>query len=132
MNILLIEDNIGDVIMIQQALEESEFLFNLNTVHNGEIALAYLKQYEEIPVPDLILLDINLPRKDGFQVLEEIKRIDSLKEVPVIIVTSSSDNEDKLTAESLGARGFLTKPINYQEYMAQLREIMNRVLNVEK
>lgn len=132
MNILLIEDNIGDVILIQQALEESEFLINLNTVHNGEIAMTYLNQFEEILPPDLILLDINLPRKDGFQVLEKIKRNNNLKEVPVIIVTSSSDSEDKLTAESLGARGFLTKPANYKEYMAQLREIMARVLNVEK
>ncbi|MDP4176601.1 MAG: response regulator [Bacteroidota bacterium] len=129
MNILLIEDNIGDVYLIQASLDEMGLEYRLSTVHNGEIAIAYIRHCEELMVPDLILLDINMPGKSGFDVLTELKSSDSLKDIPVIVITSSMSDEQREKARKLGAVGFVSKPPRYPEYSERIKSLLSNYMN---
>jgi two-component system, chemotaxis family, response regulator Rcp1 len=124
--ILLIEDNPGDVRLTTEALHDGKFYNNLSIVGDGEEALAYLwkkGQYAKAIRPDLILLDLNLPKKDGRQVLEEIKSDIDLKRIPVVILTTSRAEEDIFKAYNFYANCYITKPIMFDEFIKVVKSI---------
>ena len=124
--ILLVEDNSGDARLVVEALKESPVPTQINVVGDGMRALAYLRQegeYAEASRPDLILLDLNLPKKDGREVLVEIKTDPTLKRLPVIILTSSGAEEDIVQAYDQGASCYLLKPVGLDEYFALLHAV---------
>ena len=119
-DILLVEDNPADVLLTQEALADSKLSLKLATVKDGEEALAYLQrqgEYADAPVPDLILLDLNLPRKDGRELLEDIKRDPALKVIPVVILTTSEAEEDVLRSYELHANCYITKPVRFDQFI---------------
>jgi CheY-like chemotaxis protein len=125
--ILLVEDNIGDARLVAEALKESPIQTQISIVSDGARALAYLRQegeYAEVSRPDLILLDLNLPKKDGRQVLTEIKADPVLKRLPVLILTSSGAREDIVQAYDRGANCYLLKPVGLNEYFALLHAVV--------
>ncbi|PZQ09793.1 MAG: response regulator [Rhodanobacter denitrificans] len=131
--ILLIEDNDGDVRLTREALKDGRLRNRLNVVHDGEQALAYLRRqppYEEAVRPDLILLDLNLPRLDGREVLAAIKHDPQLKQIPVCVLTSSRAERDLLRAYDLHANCFITKPVEFEEFMHVVRSIENFWLTI--
>ena len=133
--ILLVEDNPGDVRLTREALKEGKVLNNLSVAVDGEEALAFLRRqtiYAEAPRPDLILLDLNLPRKDGRQVLAEIKADEQLKRIPVVILTSSSAEEDILRTYDLHANCYITKPVDFDQFVAVVRSIEDFWLTMVK
>lgn len=118
--ILLVEDNPGDIRLIQEAFKESGFTNNLNIIRDGEEALAYLRQegrYSKSPRPAFILLDLNLPRKDGREVLAEIKGEKGLRQIPVVILSTSTSAEDVRRAYDLHANCYISKPIELEKLM---------------
>jgi len=124
--ILLVEDNPADVRLAQEALKDSKVLNNLSVVNDGESALAYLKnegQFSEAPRPNVILLDLNLPRIDGREVLAAIKQDPSLRRIPVVILTTSKAEEDILTSYNLHANCFITKPLDINQFIKVVRSI---------
>ena len=132
-DILLIEDNPGDVRLTVEALHEAKVLNSLETVDDGVKALAFLRKegpYAEAKRPDLILLDLNLPRKDGRQVLEEIKQDPVLKSIPVVILTSSKAEEDILRSYNLHANCYVTKPVDLERFLEVVRLIEDFWLTV--
>jgi len=117
--LLLVEDNGADVRLMKEAFRESGIVEDISVVTDGEEAMMFLHktgEYENAPRPHLILLDLNLPRKDGRQVLSEIKSDHDLKRIPVIILTSSQAEEDIRTTYELGANCFITKPLDFGEF----------------
>jgi two-component system, chemotaxis family, response regulator Rcp1 len=125
-NILLVEDNPGDADLAREALENSKFNNNLQVVDDGEKAMAYLHRegaYRDAPRPDLILLDLNLPKKDGRQVLAEIKVDPELMRIPVVILTTSRAEEDVLRTYNLHANCYITKPIDLNQFLHVVRSI---------
>jgi len=126
--ILLVEDNLGDVRLIEEALKDSKLLNNLNVVSDGIYAMDFLHQrngYENSPTPDLILLDLNMPRKNGFEVLHEIKQDEKLKSIPVVIMTVSNDEKDILKSYNLHANCYITKPVDFMQFCEIVRHIEN-------
>lgn len=124
--ILLVEDNPGDVDLAKNALESSKIDNNLHAVVNGEEAMDFLRRkgiYADAPRPDLVLLDLNLPRKDGREVLAEIKSDDNLKQIPVVILTSSRDEEDILKSYNLHANCYITKPMDLTQFIKVIKSI---------
>ncbi|MBT7304021.1 MAG: response regulator [Victivallales bacterium] len=124
--ILLVEDNPGDVELARVALRMSKIHNTLNVVEDGEAAMSYLHregEYAEALRPDLILLDLNLPRKDGREVLAEIKGDSSLKRIPVVILTTSKAEEDVLRSYDLHANCYITKPIDLSQFMKVVKSI---------
>lgn len=124
--ILLVEDNPGDVDLAREALENSKIHNLLHVVGNGEAAMAFLRRkgkYADAPRPDLVLLDLNLPRKDGREVLAEIKSDDYLKRIPVVILTSSKDEEDILKSYNLHANCYITKPMDLTQFIKVIKSI---------
>src|SRR2546427_153190 len=124
--ILLAEDNPGDVRLTREALKESKVLVNLSVVGDGEAALAYLRrerEYVNAEHPDLILLDLNLPKKDGRQVLAEIKSDDKLKRIPVVVLTTSRSEEDILKAYDLHVNCYIEKPVNFDQFIKIVKSI---------
>jgi two-component system response regulator len=120
MHILLVEDNPDDVDLLRTALKECRGEHQLHVVTNGEEAMAYLRQensYHTAWRPDLILLDLNLPRKDGREVLAEVKADEALKSIPVLVLTSSTAPGDVATAYRLQANCYISKPIDFNEYL---------------
>jgi len=118
--ILLVEDSSPDVWLIREALKVARVVNTLQVLPDGIEALAYLHRegnYAQAPCPDLILLDLNLPRKDGREVLAEIKQDDALRRIPVVILTSSKAEEDVVRAYNLRANAFVTKPVGLQEFL---------------
>ena len=118
-NILLVEDNAGDVFLIQSYLRKSTQNYVLHHVEDGEIALAFLRReamYREAPSPQLIILDLNLPRKDGREVLAELKSDPQLKIIPVLILTGSAAEQDIVRCYQLHANCYFTKPTNLDEF----------------
>jgi two-component system, chemotaxis family, response regulator Rcp1 len=118
--ILLVEDNEADVRLTREALREQGELIRLSTVSDGEQALAYLRRedgFADVPRPDLVLLDLNLPRKNGLEVLRELRSDPDLACVPVIMLTTSSARQDVLEAYSAGANCFVVKPLELDEFM---------------
>jgi chemotaxis family two-component system response regulator Rcp1 len=125
-DILLVEDNPGDADLAREALEGSKLNNKLFVVGDGEAAMDFLYQsgaYADVPRPDLILLDLNLPRKDGREVLADIKAHKNLKRIPVVILTTSQSEEDVLKSYNLHANCFITKPIDLNQFIKVVRSI---------
>jgi len=124
--ILLVEDNPGDADIAREALENGKVLNTLHVVGDGELAMAFLRgqgQYANAPQPDLILLDLNLPRKDGREVLAEVKSDAGLKCIPVVILTTSKAEEDIIKTYNLHANCFITKPIDLDQFIKVVQAI---------
>lgn len=127
-DILLVEDNPGDVDLAREALEGSKINNELYVVGDGESALNFLYQsdgYADTPRPDLILLDLNLPKIDGRKVLADIKANEDLKRIPVVILTTSNAEEDVLKSYDLHANCYITKPIDMAQFVKVVRSIEN-------
>ena len=124
-NVLLVEDDPGDVLMTREAFDD--YLHNrLDVVTDGAAALTYLRKespYEDAPRPDLILLDLNLPRKDGREVLAEIKGDSDLSTIPVVVLTTSQAEEDVLRSYQLHANAYVTKPVGFDGFIEAIRHI---------
>jgi CheY-like chemotaxis protein len=126
--ILLVEDSEADVLLTREALSHAKVVNNLHVVENGDDALHFLhrsKQFADAPRPDLILLDLNLPRRDGREVLAEIKQSDSLKTIPVVVLTTSRAEEDVLKAYGLHANCYIPKPVDFEKFAEVIRCIEN-------
>jgi len=124
--ILLVEDNPGDARLTREALRDGTVQNNLSVVNDGVEALAFLRRegaYQESPRPDLILLDLNLPRKDGRQVLAEIKADPDLKMIPVVILTTSTAEEDVLNSYGLHANAYVKKPVDLSQFLRVVEAI---------
>lgn len=124
--ILLVEDNPGDADLAREALEDSKMKNNLHVVEDGVEAMAFLRKegaHSGAVHPDLILLDLNLPKKDGREVLAEIKGDPGLKRIPVVILTTSSAEEDVLRTYNLHANCYITKPIQFDQFLKVVRSI---------
>jgi CheY-like chemotaxis protein len=133
--VLLVEDDPGDVLMTQEAFEEHKVRNKLNVVSDGEEALAYLRRegpYGEAPRPDLILLDLNLPKVDGREVLAKIKDDADLRRIPVVVLTTSQADEDILRSYSLHANAYVTKPVDFERFIAVVRQIDEFFVSVVK
>jgi two-component system, chemotaxis family, response regulator Rcp1 len=125
-DILLIEDNPGDARLAVEALKQGKVKNRLVCVEDGVDALDYLRKrgvYTQATRPDLILLDLNLPKKDGREVLAEIKADEELKRIPVVVLTTSKDEEDVLRSYNLHANCYITKPIDFDQFMKVVRSI---------
>jgi CheY-like chemotaxis protein len=123
--ILLVEDNPGDVLLTKRALASGKVLHNLHVAKDGAEALAFLHnvEYGQAPCPDLVLLDLNLPKVSGREVLEKIKSNDALASIPVVVLTTSKADEDILNTYELHANSFITKPVDWQQFMNVVRLI---------
>ncbi|UKO96210.1 response regulator [Nostoc sp. UHCC 0870] len=126
--VLLVEDNPGDVELTRIALEDSKISVNLNVVEDGVEAMAFLRKqekYANVPHPDIVLLDLNLPRKDGREVLAEIKTDQHLKRIPVVVLTTSQAEEDILKAYNLSANCYIAKPVDFDQFVRIVKSIEN-------
>jgi two-component system, chemotaxis family, response regulator Rcp1 len=124
--ILLVEDNEGDIRLTKELLKEAKVRNRLSVVTDGEAAIAYLRQrgeYASAKRPDLVLLDLNLPKKNGQEVLEEIKRDDDLGRIPVVVLTTSRAEHDILRSYNLRANCYITKPVDLDQFVAVVRSI---------
>jgi len=124
--ILLVEDNPGDVRLIQEALRDGKVWNNPHVVSDGEMALDFVYRrgkFTDAPRPDLVLLDLNLPKKDGREVLATIKSDPDLKRIPVVVLTTSKEEEDVLRAYNLAANCYVTKPVEFDQFMKVIRMI---------
>jgi CheY-like chemotaxis protein len=133
--ILIIEDNEGDVRLAREALRESKIRNMLHHVPDGVEAMAFLNRqgkYQDAPRPDLILLDLNLPRMDGREVLAAIKQDENLKRIPVVILTVSSDEADIFKTYNLHANCYITKPIDLDQFIQVVRAIEDFWLTIVK
>ncbi len=133
--ILLVEDNPGDIRLTQEALAEGKILNRLSVAKDGVEALAFLRQegdYAGSPMPDLILLDLNMPRKDGREVLAEIKADDQLKQIPVVILTTSDAEADILKSYKLHVNAYVTKPVDLEQFFAVVKSIEEFWLTIVK
>ncbi len=134
-NILLIEDNPGDVRLIEEILKESNINAQLKNIAHGDDALEYLRNqdlYKDSITPDLIILDWNIPKKTGLEVLSEIKRENELRLIPVIVLTSSDSDEDINNAYAERANCYLTKPIDLDDFAKVIKGIEEFWLNLAK
>ena len=133
--ILLVEDNPGDVDLTMEALENSKIRNTVSVAGDGEEAMAFLRRtgkHAGAPRPDLILLDLNLPKKDGREVLAEIKSDDELKRIPVVIITTSQAEEDILRSYNLHANCYITKPIDLHQFIRVIKAIEDFWLTIVK
>ncbi|OBG24853.1 response regulator [Mycobacterium sp. 852002-51057_SCH5723018] len=124
--ILLVEDDPGDELITREAFEHNKLKNNLHVAHDGEEGLDFLYQrgaYQGAPRPDLILLDLNLPKYDGRQLLEKIKSDSDLARIPVVVLTTSSAEEDILRSYELHANAYVTKPVDLDQFMSAVRQI---------
>ncbi len=124
--ILLVEDNPGDVRLTQEALRENKVRNRLHIVQDGVAALAFLRReepYADVPRPDLILLDLNLPKKDGREVLAEIKAEPALRRIPVVILTTSRAEQDILRTYDLHANCYITKPVELDQFIEVVKSV---------
>lgn len=124
--ILLVEDNAADVRLTEEALRDGQLLNRLHVARDGAEALDFLEgkgAYSDVPRPDLILLDLNLPKKDGREVLAKIKGDDGLKSIPVVVLTTSSAEEDILQSYNLNANCYITKPVDFEQFLNVVKAI---------
>lgn len=133
--ILLVEDSEGDVELTREALADSKLANRLHVVEDGEKAMAFLRRegpYANAVRPDVVLLDLNLPRKDGREVLQEIKSDNNLKTIPVVILTTSHADEDVLRTYQLHANCYITKPVDLNQFFAVVKSVENFWFTVVK
>jgi two-component system, chemotaxis family, response regulator Rcp1 len=124
--ILLVEDNSADVFLVREALKEGKVRNDIHVAADGVEAMEFLRRqgdFAEAPRPDLILLDLNLPRKDGREVLAEIKSDPELQAIPVVILTTSKDEEDIAESYQRHANSFITKPVRFEQFIKVMRGI---------
>jgi two-component system, chemotaxis family, response regulator Rcp1 len=133
--VLLVEDNPGDVRLTKEALKEGKLLNQLTVVGDGVEALSLLRKegiYADAPQPELILLDLNLPKKDGREVLAELKADPNLRRIPVVVLTTSSSEEDILKIYDLHANCYITKPVDLEQFMGVVKSIEDFWVSVVK
>lgn len=133
--ILLVEDNPADVRLTQEALRDAKMRNNLTVAGDGVEALEMLRRrgkYASLPRTDLVLLDLNLPKKDGREVLEEIKQDENLKRIPVVILTTSQAEEDILRSYQLQANAYVTKPVGLEQFIKVIKTIEEFWLEIVK
>ena len=134
-DVLLVEDDPGDVLMTKEAFEHYKLRNVLHVVTDGEQALQFLRRtggYADAPRPGLILLDLNLPRLDGLEVLAELKADPELKVIPVVILTTSQAQQDVLRSYALHANAYVSKPVDFETFMEVIRQIDNFFVTVVK
>jgi CheY-like chemotaxis protein len=134
-DILLVEDDPGDVLLIEEAFADNKVRNRLHVVSDGVDALAFLRRegdYAGAPRPDLVLLDLNLPRKDGREVLAEVKADDDLRQIPVVVLTTSKAEEDVLRSYNLHANAYVTKPVDFDRFIEVVRQIDEFFVTVVK
>ena len=134
-DVLLVEDDPGDVLMTREAFEYHKLRNVLDVVTDGEQALQFLRRsgdYADAPRPGLILLDLNLPRVDGLEVLAEIKADPVLKVIPVVILTTSQAQQDVLRSYALHANAYVSKPVDFERFMEAIRQIDNFFVTLVK
>ncbi|MBW0256211.1 MULTISPECIES: response regulator [unclassified Cellulomonas] len=125
-DVLLVEDDPGDVLMTREAFEDNKVANRLAVVSDGVSALAFLRkegEHADAPTPDLVLLDLNLPRMDGREVLEAMKNDDALRSIPVVVLTTSEAEEDVVRSYSLHANAYVTKPVDFERFIEVVRQI---------
>ena len=133
--ILLVEDNPGDVRLTEEALKEGKVINRLSVVPDGVEAIEYLRKrgdYASAATPDLVLLDLNLPKKDGREVLAEVKQDPELRKIPVVVLTTSRDEQDILKSYDLHANCYITKPVDFEQFIRVVRAIEDFWLSVVK
>ncbi len=133
--ILLVEDNPGDIRLMVEALKENKVLKKLRVVNDGMEAIAFLHRqgkYADAPRPDIILLDLNLPKKDGREVLTEIKNDPDLKRIPVVVFTASRAEKDILNSYNLNANCYITKPVSLDQFIEVVKCMINFWLTIVK
>jgi CheY-like chemotaxis protein len=131
--ILLVEDDPGDELITREAFEHNKLSNRLHVAHDGEEGLNYLYQrepYQDAPRPDLILLDLNLPKYDGRQLLERVKSDPDLARIPIVVLTTSSAEEDILRSYELHANAYVTKPVDLDQFISAVRQIEGFFLQV--
>ncbi len=134
-DVLLVEDDPGDTLMIREAFEDNKVRNRLTCVTDGVQALEFLRRegdHAGAPRPDLILLDLNLPRKDGREVLAEIKADEDLRTIPVVVLTTSQAEEDVLRSYDLHANAYVTKPVDFDQFIQVVRQIDDFFVTVVK
>jgi CheY-like chemotaxis protein len=125
-DVLLVEDDPGDVLMTREAFEHHRLANQLHVAEDGVEAMKFLRregEYQDAPRPGLVLLDLNLPRKDGREVLAEIKADEDLCDIPVVVLTTSSAEQDVLRSYKLHANAYVTKPVNFNRFVEVVRQI---------
>ena len=125
-DVLLVEDDPGDVLMTKEAFQDYKVQNQLHVVNDGTEAMAFLRRegdYADVPRPDLVLLDLNLPRMDGREVLQAIKSDPDLASIPVVVLTTSEAEEDVLRSYSLHANAYVTKPVDFERFIQVVRQI---------
>lgn len=125
-NVLLMDDDPGDVRLMQESLKKSKLMINMSIVENGQLGLDYLRKtgaYAAAVTPDLILLDLNMPIKDGREVLREIKNDNSLKMIPVVILTTSEEEKDVASSYSDGANCYIQKPVDFEQFQTVVNKM---------
>jgi CheY-like chemotaxis protein len=133
--ILLIEDNDGDIGLVKEVFKEGKIRNNLHVTYDGEEAMEFLRRqgkFKDAPHPDIILLDLNLPKKDGREVLADIKSDNNLKTIPVIVLTTSNANEDIIKMYDLDANSYIIKPVDFDQFLKVIRTIEDFWLEVVK
>ena len=133
--VLLVEDDPGDVLLIREAFEDNKVANRLHVVSDGVEALEFMRQtgeHADAPRPDLVLLDLNLPRKDGREVLAEIKEDPALRAIPVVVLTTSKAEEDVLRSYDLHANAYVTKPVDFDRFIGVVRQIDQFFVSVVK
>jgi CheY-like chemotaxis protein len=134
-DVLLVEDDQGDILMTREAFEHYKIRNKLHVVTDGDQALQFLRQsgeYAGAPRPGLILLDLNLPRRDGLEVLAELKEDPGLRVIPVVILTTSQAEEDILRSYSLHANAYVSKPVDFERFIEVIRQIDSFFVTVVK
>ncbi|HEX2131706.1 MAG TPA: response regulator [Actinophytocola sp.] len=134
-NVLLVEDDDGDVLMTKEAFEHHKIRNRLHVVQDGEEALQFLRregEYADAPRPGLILLDLNLPRRDGREVLAELKDDPELRVIPVVVLTTSEAEEDIVRSYSLHANAYVSKPVDFERFIEVIRQIDDFFVTVVK
>lgn len=133
--ILLVEDDEGDVLLTTEALEASKITNNMHVARNGEEALKFLRQEGDFagsPRPDIVLLDLNLPRIDGREVLARIKADPDLRRIPIVVLTTSDAEEDILRSYDLHANAYVTKPVDFERFLKVIQSIDEFFVTVVK
>jgi CheY-like chemotaxis protein len=133
--VLLVEDDPGDVLLIREAFQDNKVANRLHVVEDGVEALEFMRRqgrHAEAPRPDLVLLDLNLPRKDGREVLAEVKEDGELRSIPIVVLTTSQAEEDVLRSYELHANAYVTKPVDFDRFIGVVRQIDQFFVSVVK